>query len=59
MGTFEAVMLALGAAERIVALIGKLRERAKQNAEWTPEQEAEFENRWSTIRQSPHWQIDP
>jgi hypothetical protein len=51
----ETVLLALGAVEAAVNLFNKLRATARQNAELTPEQEAELDARIKAATAAEHW----
>jgi len=50
--------LAIAALQSIVTLIIKTKETAKQNAELTPEQEAEFDKQINETLAQIHWKIE-
>lgn len=52
---FETISIAIAAFEKIASLINSLRERARQNAELTPEQEKELDDRIALITSQPWW----
>jgi hypothetical protein len=50
---------AISAAGDLYALIQKIMEALKQNAELTPAQEAELDAHIATLEAQPWWQPDP
>jgi hypothetical protein len=59
MTQFQAIMLALDAAERLTRLVVSMVHRAKVREELTAEQETVIRTRQSQIMAMNHWQIDP
>jgi hypothetical protein len=55
MGMIEMILLAIAGAEKAIELVTKLIARAKQDAELTPAQEAEFDARLEALKASIHW----
>lgn len=55
----QGVSLLLNVVIQIMDKIAKIRAAAQQAGEWTPAQEAEFQERKREIYNSPAWQIEP
>lgn len=52
----QASIIALASlASEAVKLALAARERARQSAEWTPEQDAEFDSKMEAAFSGPHW----
>lgn len=51
----ETILLAITAFEKLSSLINNLIQRAKQNAELTPEQEKELDDRIKAVTSQPWW----
>lgn len=57
MPPFQIAMLALAGVSELIKVISAVRENAKQNGEWTPEQEVEFQAKLKSTFAAPHWQV--
>lgn len=55
----QIIFLAISGAEVAIKLVNSLIARAKQNAELTPEQEAEVDKRHKELMSQAHWQVEP
>lgn len=58
---YNQAILLLGAASQIIGIVNKVRETAGQSKEWTPEQEAAFDQKLADAREGKydHWKVDP
>lgn len=55
MEPFTLITLGITTVEKLIEYIGKIREHARQNAELTPQQEAELDARIQQITSQPWW----
>lgn len=59
MNTIALITGIIGLIEPLGKFYRSLVDQARQNAELTPEQEAEFQKRLDAAFASPHWQVQP
>lgn len=52
------LLTAINAAGELIRFIQKSRATLQQSAEWTPEQEAAFDEKITKALAEPHWQPD-
>lgn len=58
---YNQAILLLGAASQIINIANKARETAGQSREWTPEQEAAFDQKLTNAKEGKydHWKVEP
>ena len=54
----QVILAAITAAGELIQFIQKTRSTLQQSAEWTPEQEAAFDEKVRTALASDHWKPD-
>lgn len=51
------IIAALDGLTKALELIGRIAAASRQDAEWTPEQEAAWDASWERTKASPAWQV--